>query len=120
MNNNPRLSTEEDRRLFRKCTKRDSRAFINYDKLYINGFEYRPQSDGPMMRFLQPGNPEPHMRFPPPRNPDNHYQYVRQARGATGENAPRSKKQKLNFSEIKYICLNVCGIKSKLVLPEFI
>jgi hypothetical protein len=35
------------------------------------------------------------------------------------ENAPRSKKQKLNFSEIKCICFNVCGIKSKLVLPEF-
>ena len=72
------------------------------------------------MRFLQPGNPEPHMRLPPPRNPDNHYQQDRQAREATDENAPRSKKQKLNFSEIKCICLNVCGIKSKLVLPEFI
>jgi hypothetical protein len=43
-----------------------------------------------------------------------------QAREATDENAPRSKKQKLNFSEIKCICLNVCGIKSKLVLPAFI
>ena len=72
------------------------------------------------MRFLQPGNREPHMRFPPPRNPDNHYQQDRHAREATDENAPRSKKQKLNFSEIKCICLNVCGIKSKLVLPEFI
>lgn len=38
----------------------------------------------------------------------------------TDENAPRFKKQKLNFSEIKCICLNVCGIKSKLLLPEFI
>ena len=44
------------------------------------------------MRFLQPGNREPHMRFPPPRNPDNHYQWDRQAREATDENAPRSKK----------------------------
>ena len=44
------------------------------------------------MRFLQPGNREPHMRFPPHRNPDNHYQYDRQAREATDENVPRSKK----------------------------
>jgi hypothetical protein len=29
-------------------------------------------------------------------------------------------KQKLIISEIKCICLNVCGIKSKLFLPEFI
>jgi hypothetical protein len=43
-----------------------------------------------------------------------------QAREATDENAPRSKKQKLIFSEIKCICLNVCGIKSNLLLPEFI
>jgi hypothetical protein len=42
------------------------------------------------------------------------------AREASDGNAPRSKKQKLNFSEIKCICLNVCGIKSKLLLPEFI
>jgi hypothetical protein len=46
--------------------------------------------------------------------------FDQQAREATDENAPRSKKQKLIFSEIKCICLNVCGIKSKLVLPEFI
>ena len=44
------------------------------------------------MCFLQPGNREPHMCFPPPRNPDNHYQWDRQAREATDENAPRSKK----------------------------
>jgi hypothetical protein len=43
--------------------KRDNHAFINYGKLYINGVEYRPPPDGPMMRFRQPGNPEPHMRF---------------------------------------------------------
>jgi hypothetical protein len=51
--------------------RKDNRAFINYDKLYINGVEYRPPPDGPMMHFLQPGNPELHMCFPPPRNPDN-------------------------------------------------
>ena len=51
--------------------RKDNRAFINYDKLYINGVEYRPPPDGPMMHFLQPGNAEPHMCFPPPRNPDN-------------------------------------------------
>jgi hypothetical protein len=42
MNNTPRLSIEKNRRLFQKCTKRDNCAFINYDKLYINGVEYRP------------------------------------------------------------------------------
>jgi hypothetical protein len=54
--------------------RKDNRAFINYDKLYINSVEYRLPPDGPMMRFPQPGNPEPHMRFPSRRNPDNHYQ----------------------------------------------
>ena len=43
--------------------RKDNRAFINYDKLYINGVEYRPPPEGPMMRFPQPGNPDPHMRF---------------------------------------------------------
>lgn len=54
--------------------RKDNRAFINYDKIYINGVEYRPPLDGPMMRFPQVENTEPHVRFTPPRNPDNHYQ----------------------------------------------
>ena len=55
--------------------RKDNRAFINYDRLYFKGVEYRPPPDGLLMCFLQPGNPEPHMRFPSRRNPDNHYQY---------------------------------------------
>jgi hypothetical protein len=35
MNNTPRLSIEEDRRLFQKCTKRDNRNHLGYLKCHI-------------------------------------------------------------------------------------
>jgi hypothetical protein len=75
-----------------------------------------------MMRFPQPGNPEPHMRFAFPLLETRKIPINR-----TGKQEERLmkmhqglKNRNLFFSDIKCICLYVCGIKSKLLLPEFI
>lgn len=77
--------------------RKDNRAVLKYEKLYINGV---------------PWNPPPNLRPNSPRL--NRHAWDRPTRGVN------HGIERQNFSKIKFSCINVCGIRSKLLLPEFI